>query len=275
MLDRFDKYRPLPKYPTYPPYHTGFYLENYFYNYFISNNIKTNRIYIPINWTTCYIENKTDGLQEILDSLDQSLSYFTVSQHDDAIKEKLPKNTKSFCAGGNSGGIPIPLVCSNIPLTDIPTKTDRDLLCSFYGSITHPIRQKLVNQFKNKPNTIIHGHSWSININKNDYFNYVNTAVRSKFLLCPRGYGLQSFRQYESFQLGCVPVIITDNRFLPWEDELDWESFSIITNNINNLYEILQNISDKKYNDMLMIGQKLYNNYFTLEATCKNIIKRL
>lgn len=273
----FEKYQPLPTYPNYPPYHTGMYLEEYFYNYLITNNIKINKIYIPVSWTTCYIQKNIDGLQSLLDSLDSNLSYFTVSQHDDAIKEKLPKNTITFCAGGNRGGIPIPLICSPIPSEDIKRYSfdKKDLLYSFIGSITHPIRSQMLKNLYNKPNSIIEISKWSIDVTKNRYKRYIEVSSRSKFLLCPRGYGLNSFRLYESFQLGCVPVIITDKRFLPWEDELDWSSFSVIVNDTTNLEYQLKNISNKKYQDMLLIGKKIYQKYFTMDALCKNIIKRV
>lgn len=277
LYTKFQQFRPLPTYTNYPPYHTGLYLEDYFYHYINTNNIVLNRIFIPVSWTTCYIENKTHGLQEALNTLDPSLSYFTVSQHDDAIKEKLPKNTLKFCAGGNNGGIPIPLICSPIPSEDIEkySSNKKDLLYSFIGSITHYTRSKMLKDLYNKPNSIIEISKWSINVYRNRYERYLQIALRSKFLLCPRGYGLNSFRLYESFQLGCVPVIITNQRFLPWEDELDWNNFAIIVNDSNNLENQLQNITEEKYQKMLSIGKKVYENYFTLDALCKNIIKRV
>lgn len=275
----FSDYRIEPTYPTYPHYHRGLYLEDYFLNYYYSNNIQTERILIPVSWTSCYNQGKTSGLQNLLDNLDQDKLYFTVSQHDDAIKEKLPKNTISFCAGGNKGGIPIPLVCSPLTLKDLIDTVyidfKKDLLCSFYGSNTHPIRLQLLKDLEGKPNTIIKNKPWRNKITDKDFLSYIQYAVRSKFLLCPRGYGLNSFRLYESFQLGCVPVIISNKRFLPWEDELDWSKFSIFVTNTKNLYQTLEKISDAKYNEMLSIGQKLYKDYFSMDGVCKQIIKRL
>lgn len=278
MNPNFKQYQLTPSYSPYPPYHSGDYLETYFYKYLIENNIKTKRIFIPISWTACYLENKTDGLQKLLDSLDNNKSYFVVSQHDDAVKEKLPDDTVRFCAGGNRGGIPIPLVCSPIPKQDIIkySSQNRDLLCSFSGSITHSIRLKLVNVFNNLQDVSIqYNDYWTRNISKERYYEYITTALRSRFLLCPRGYGLNSFRLYESFQLGCVPVVISDKNFLPWEDELNWDSFAVINNDIENLYELLSSISINQYQDLLNNGKKIYENYFSLYGTCNQIIKRI
>lgn len=277
MLKIFKEYRPSPEYPTYPPYHAGFYLEDYFYEWYYKNNITTERILIPVSWTTCYIDKKTNGLQELLDKLDNSKKYFTICQYDDGIKERLPKDTLQFNAGGNSGGIPIPLVCSKIPNSDIEKykSQSRDLLCSFSGSITHQIRAILCVCLRDKPSCCLQIKNWSPSVDKNEYENYLSIATRSKFLLCPRGYGLNSFRLYEAFQLGCVPVIITDKLFLPWIDELNWEDFAIISQDIKNLYFLLENISEADYNSMLMVGQRLYEDYFTLDGVCKQIYKRL
>lgn len=272
-----EKYRPSPSYATYPPYHKGLYLEDYFYRYYLNLSKSINRLFIPVSWTTCYIENKTYGLQETLDGLDRNSSYFTVSQHDDAIKERLPQDTLKFCAGGNNGGIPIPLVCSKIPQEDIKLyKTNkRDLLCSFVGSNTHPIRESLYKNLKNKPMTSIRLHEWSLSVHRSHYESYIYDALRSKFLLCPRGYGLNSFRLYESFQLGCVPVVITDQKFLPWTDELDWNSFAIITADTKYLYDILISINNETYERMILTGKKIYDEYFTLDGVCEQIIKRV
>lgn len=277
LIDEFNEFRPIPEYPTYPPYHSGLYMEDYFYNWYYTNNIESERILIPVSWTTCYIDKKTNGLQEKLNALDKSKKYFTICQYDDGIKETLPPDTIQFNAGGNSGGIPIPLVCSKIPNEDIERyKVDeKDILCSFSGSLTHPIRRSLYIHLKDKPNCVIQLKNWTPRVEENQYANYLAMASRSKFLLCPRGYGLNSFRLYEAFQLGCVPVIITDKPFIPWEDELNWNEFSIISNNLENLYFLLENICESNYNKMLEVGQGLYENYFSLDGICKQIRKKI
>lgn len=276
MLEKiFEGYRPTPSYPTYPPYHTGLYLEDYFYDWYYKNDIDTQRILIPVSWTTCYIESRDSGLQEILDSLDQSKKYFSVCQFDDGIKHSLPKDTIQFNAGGNSGGIPVPLICSKIPAEDIEKfKSEKTKLCSFTGSLTHPIRSKMYNEFIDKSDCEIFVKQWNASVKENEYESYLSSALKSKFLLCPRGYGLNSFRLYEAFQLGCVPVIISDNMFLPWEDELDWSEFSVLANNCERLHFNLENISDSSYNTMLEVGQQLFKDYFSLEGMCKQIVKR-
>ena len=55
---------------------------------------------------------------------------------------------------------------------------------------------------------------------------YADIITRSKFVLCPRGYGSSgSFRVFETMQSGRVPVIISD-RWVPWSN-IEWSKFSL------------------------------------------------
>tara|TARA_R100000388_G_scaffold89604_1_gene70455 strand:- start:86 stop:1000 length:915 start_codon:yes stop_codon:yes gene_type:complete len=281
-ITEFDKYRVQANHGPYPPYHTGLYLEDYFYDMYHPMQETMwplrpagKRKYIPVAWTACYNNNYTDGLQDLLDKLNPNDQYFTVSQHDDAIKERLPKDTLCFNAGGNAGGIPIPLVCSKIP--NPPEHVSNEILCSFVGSITHPVRSMMYEVLKDKSDCFLYTKNWHPEVKNEEKDLFLSTASKSKFLLCPRGYGLNSFRLYEAFQLGCVPVVITDKPFLPWQDELVWSDFAIIIlpQQIENMYDILKGISDQSYDKMLKTGQALYEDYFTLKGTCRQILKRL
>ena len=275
----FHTYRPAPTYPTYPPYHTGLYLEDYFYQHYKDHTHDLKRRYLPIFWTTCYIENKTHGLQNLINSLPAEEKYFTVSQHDDAIKETINIDLINFGAGGNKRTLKtyaIPLVCSEIPKRYIRTNP-KDILASFVGSNTHPIRNTISNMFRGDDRIAVISNQWSPSVDEDSLNRFCEISSRSRFMLCPRGYGLNSFRLYESFQLGCVPVILTDEPYLPWADELDWSKFSItiLDSQFDQLIDILTEISESTYREMIHEGQKAYQSHFTLDAVCHNIIKRL
>ena len=51
----------------------------------------------------------------------------------------------------------------------------------------------------------------------------------SYFALCPRGYGVTSYRLYEAFEFGVVPVYISreDEYYLPFEDIVDWDKLCV------------------------------------------------
>lgn len=279
MIYTRDDLRPVPIYPVYPPYHIGDYIEDFFYKKFIEENPTVARDYIALSWTTLYCQNQDTGIQNFLNSLDQSKSYFTVCQHDDAPRHSLPPNTLCFSAGGNVSGpniIPIPLICSELS-KELILKEEKQYTASFVGSATHPIRIKMAQILFGKIDYQIWLKNWSPSVDKPDFKLFLELASKSKYMLCPRGYGLNSFRLYEAFQLNCVPVIITDKSYLPWQDELNWSEFSILIdeNNLSHIDEILKNIDDEQYNKLLTTGKNLYSSYFTLNGMYDNIIKRL
>lgn len=279
MIHTRNDLRPVPTYPVYPPYHIGDYIEDFFYKKFIEESPTVARDYIALSWTTLYCQNQDPGIQNFLNSLDQSKSYFTVCQHDDAPRHSLPPNTLCFSAGGNVSGsniIPIPLICSELS-KELILKEEKQYIASFVGSATHPIRIKMAQILFGKSDYQIWLKNWSPSVDKPDFKLFLELASKSKYMLCPRGYGLNSFRLYEAFQLNCVPVIITDKSYLPWQDELNWSEFSILIdeNNLSHIDEILKNIDDEQYNKLLTTGKNLYSSYFTLNGMYDNIIKRL
>lgn len=271
IIDMFKDFRPPPEYPTYPPYHVGPYLEEYFFYYFANLKEAVDRYYIPIYWTNCYLNNKTNGLQESINRLDPNKKYFTISQHDDGIKESLPIDTLCFNAGGNGGGIPIPLICSPLPAYQTKPK---DIFCSFVGSITHPIREK-INRTLIDSKYLIHSHPWSPKIRDESLRFFIEITSRSVFCLCPRGYGRTSFRLYEAMQLGSVPVYVYDAKWCPFEEEIDWPTFCILIheNNISDIDSILSRVSPSKINEMQQNLRPIWRDNFTMKSTSQKIIK--
>jgi hypothetical protein len=270
-----DIYRPSPQYPTYPPYHTGLYLEDYFYEWSKGKTFK--REYIPIFWTTLYCDNHMISIQNILDRLPQDREYFTICQHDDAPKERLPRGTKVFASGGRNlvpNMVQLPSICSKIP-NPILNKP-RDIFASFIGVHTHPIRNKMMNVISNYAD--YHAKMIITHEDRIQNFNtFKDITERSKFTLCPRGYGRSSLRLYECMQLGSVPVYISDYHYLPFTDELDWSKFCVLVNEnqLPNIDTILRSIDDDQYESMKKYAQQIYDKYFTLLGVCEQIEKRI
>jgi hypothetical protein len=286
VLMNNDALRPASISPTYPPYHTGEYIEEYFFKRWNEENIQTDRQYIDVFWTNNFCNSMFAGqqyenVQEQLDSvLSSNGKYFTVSQFDDGPFEKFPEDTLIFSAGGNREGdniIPIPLICGSIPKELIPNK-EKTILASFVGSRnTHPIRMDMCNHLSGKEGYEISAGNWSTTVPMDNFKKFLDITCSSKFGLAPRGYGKSSFRMYEILQLGTVPVYISDVHYLPWSDELDWNEFCVPVNEdeIEDIDAILKSIDDVEYNDLLENGKKVYEEYFTLEGMFKNIIKRI
>ena len=56
---------------------------------------------------------------------------------------------------------------------------------------------------------------------------YARSITASKFVLCPRGYGPNSVRMYETLALGRIPIIISDGFKLPLEQQIPYKKFCI------------------------------------------------
>lgn len=274
-----EEFRFKSSYPEYPPYHKGLYLEEYFYKYYTENLIDTNYYYLPIFWTFCYNEQKDKNIQNVLNKLDPQYIYFTVSQHDDAIKEKHNLKIINFAAGGRNGGVPIPLIASPIPKPQ--KEINKTILCSFVG--TYSAAQGII---RNKLYEIYHKDSdfyfskptlWSPIIKNEQINEFIHITNASEFTLCPRGYGLQSFRFYESIQLNSIPIFVYNQEWFPFSDIIDWDSFCIRIHekDIHNIKKIIKTKTKEDKEKMLINAKNIYEKFFTIESTTKTIIKKL
>jgi hypothetical protein len=61
---------------------------------------------------------------------------------------------------------------------------------------------------------MIHSGGWTPDVNVNLQLVFINTTLESKFALAPRGYGRGSFRFFECFQLGTIPIYIWNDIWL-------------------------------------------------------------
>jgi hypothetical protein len=285
----------VPNKDKYPPFKNGLYMEEYFLKYIIDKNIITKRKYIPALWTNFQIEHWFNSYKHIMQQvLDEYIKenpsengYFTIVQYDDGPLLQLPENTIVY--GACSGNIPLPLIYQDINYTldKIPKKNykDKHILCSFVGSITGKgnsptVRESMIMTLKNNKNFIIDQTSnWTSVINEQKQNNFITTTINSKFALAPRGYGRSSFRFFEILKLGTIPIYIWDDiEWLPYKDTnvINYSAFciSIHISNINLLEEILNNIDETKYNNMLIEYNKI-KEWFELEGMCKYIIDSL
>lgn len=300
IILKTKKFRPSSNYISYPPYHSGPFIEEYFYNYYINNNIIIDKIYLPIFWTNInnnsyYNGNKRIKFEKFLSTLDNNYKYFTVCQHedltDDAILnttptdeslKKLPSDILIFSGSGkitdkyeSNKIICIPHVVS--PIHNPILNKKRDIFCSFVGANTHPIRQELYDIYKNNKNFYFKMDKWDIKINKDKEMEFKDITERSIFTLCPRGNGPTSYRLWKVMQLGSIPVYIYDNKWIPWVDEIDWEDICIFIHcdEISYLDTYLMNISNKRINDMIRNIKNIYDKYFTLESVCEMIVRKI
>lgn len=274
---------------NYPPFKNGRHIDEFFLDYSIQNNLrydKTGRMYIPAFWTA--IENNfkepysmeamQKSLNEYIEKNKCDKGYFTISLSSAEPLLKLPPNTIVYDA--SFGNAPIPLIYEDNThkLERIPKKQFRDkkILCSFVGRMTHDVRRITYETYKNNKKFVFSiENEWNVNINNNKQDEFVNTTLNSKFCLAPRGFGRSSFRFYEAYLLGAIPVYVYDD--IPWIsylDIIDYSKCCVIINikDIKNLEKILENINETKYNEMLMNCKKY--KIFDMEFFVKYIYSK-
>jgi exostosin family protein len=120
-----------------------------------------------------------------------------------------------------------------LPNAPAVSTEDPDLLFSFRGSRTHPIRNDVL--------TLRHARALVEDAGDINFFavrdaasdarferarvTYGEMILRSKFVLCPRGRGPASFRLYEALAAERVPVIISDDWLPP--PRVDWNRCAV------------------------------------------------
>ena len=279
-----------PNKDTYPPFKNGLYLEEYFCKYITNNHIQTKRKYIPALWTNFQIEGwfkskkneMQSALNEWINRNPSSDGYFTIVQYDDGPLLTLPENT--IILGACSGNIPLPLIYEDRhnTLINMTKKTfqDKNILCSFVGNltanhITPNVRNVMYSELSNNPKfKMINSGGWTPNVNKTLQQIFIETTINSKFALAPRGYGRSSFRFFECFQLGTIPIYLwNDEEWLPFKDVIDYNKLciSIHISKINELENMLLSITETQYNEMFSYYNEI-KHLFQLQGMSEHIV---
>jgi hypothetical protein len=269
--------------PHYYIDYRGPWIEDVFYKHWAMERPKSEVHYLPIFWTDFYqwaqtqrysprmFDRINSEIRRILDAIAQSdRAYFTLLEYDHTIWDwhLFPENVVVYSAGGN-GDVPIPLLKGSPPYEE---PVVRDIEVSFLGRL----------------NTEGHGGSGTVRQRMHAamkdvaYFglspDWRDIMRRSEFSLCPRGLGRTSFRLYEAMSVGSIPIYIWDDvEWLPWQDELDWSEFaiSVPASEVGTLPERIAALSAAERTRMRSRLRDLYDDYFTLEGTCRQIVKRV
>ena len=160
-------------------------------------------------------------------------------------------------------GVEIPLLC--MPHS-YKWNGRKSIFASFIGKRTHSIREHVFN-IKDKDFYISEADH-----NINDFCDII---AHSLFGLCPRGYGLNSFRIAECMQYETIPVYISDEFIMPFG--LDFSKFGVIIpeKEVHNIHDILKSYNYVQIIEMQEKISEVYKEYFTYEGAFNNIKKTL
>ena len=176
---------------------------------------------------------------------------------------------------------PLPFFVYQFPSNAQKNIIDAQYDICFQGcSINHQTREKMVQKLKliSEKNIYLeenkkyfysqHTSPDDIAIEKNRYF---YNMLDSKFIMCPRGAGMNSARFFESIWAGRIPVLIADDARLPLEKIIPWNDLIVrVGEDEMNIEEKIQEFLNK-HNIITVSEQlmKLSREYFQLN----NIIK--
>ena len=283
---------------TYPICSSGKNMEEIFFELSSNHNWKnkdSKYIYLPIFWSSYYVihgyDSSMKNLYEYLKSLDTTKKYFTIVQSAVGVfVDNEYDNILVFSAGGGGinkknnsikkikfngwerevfngeiGNFILPLLYLPFPINFFLKK---DILCSFVGRFdTHPCRITMRDKFKNNSSYLL--------METTHYDEYINIMNRSKFGLCPRGYGYTSFRIFETIMCETIPIYIWENNItLPMNDEIEWSKICIIINS-NELDKIPNLIENFDCDNALKIINNIKYKFFNFNYLCDYIINKL
>ncbi|OZJ04862.1 hypothetical protein BZG36_02624 [Bifiguratus adelaidae] len=134
--------------------------------------------------------------------------------------------------------------------TGMPLQGERDLLGLFRGccadtkpddAYSNGIRSLLFGELRNSPDYSIE-QEW-------DGEQYAALLSRAKYGITPMGYTLDTTRVWEYLAFGVVPVVIADGIVHPFEDDIDWDAFTvrIPRDQAHRIDEMLRSISNEEY----------------------------
>ncbi|CAN6477944.1 unnamed protein product [Victoria cruziana] len=194
---------------------------------------------------------------------------YTTKEH-----EELRYNTiKALCNADVSEGFFVPGKDVSLPETKInapmnPLKglggkhvSQRTILAFFAGKMHGRVRPELLKYWKGKDEDLkIYG---PLPKHVSRKMSYIQHMKSSKYCICPMGYEVNSPRIVEAIYYECVPVIIADNFVLPFNDILNWRTFSVIVaeKDIPKLKDILRAIPFRHYMALQMNVKKVQKHF--------------
>lgn len=228
------------------------------------------RVYLRIHWTSYHVNNNYGNdltaikeLQDYVDSLPKIYKYWTIVQYDNGVLVDFKDLDVLVFNMSKKEGIEIPLLC-------MPHSYQWDgiknIYASFIGTNTHPIRENVFN---------IQNPDYYISKEQHDVNRFCDVISHSIFGLCPRGYGLNSFRIAECLQYETIPVYISDE-FVNCFDA-NFEDYGVIieAKDAHRIVPILNSVSDIEIVEKQLKIKEIYNKYYTYQGALLNILNKL
>jgi Exostosin family len=137
-----------------------------------------------------------------------------------------------------------------------------EFLFSFLGRVaTHPVRRK-IRSLDSASTPCLDAADGPKRFPCFDYSKtYAQLLGRSRFILCPRGFGASSIRMFEAMSFGRVPVIISD----AWQPPpgIPWREFSVVIpeSDVSGIPVVLERL-ESKAQPMGQLARQVFDAHF-------------
>ena len=157
----------------------------------------------------------------------------------------------------------------------------RPLLCSFKGVDSHPCRKPLYALHNGEDIVCIDAtaerqpEALQKMLGRAD-FEYPDLTSASKFVLCPRGDDVYSFRFVEALSCGAVPVISGDGWVLPFSELLDYATFCVLMAEADAAHTAtrLRTIGPPELRALQAEGRRVFDAHFaTIERQLETLLQ--
>jgi len=88
---------------------------------------------------------------------------------------------------------------------------------------------------------------------------FLRKIAQAKFVFAPRGMGSSSFRLYQSFMAGSVPIVTGMNDY-PFSEQVDWDTMCL-RGKLHDLPALIKQSKSLDYQTYCDNGKKFWDNY--------------
>jgi hypothetical protein len=174
---------------------------------------------------------------------------------------------------------------------------DKDLSLSFCGKQDNNMfRLQIIDSIKNlKYSDFIIREHWAndptipVALNSSSSYNlgpdkkskkeFIDNIERNLYGLCVRGVNNSSYRLYELFMMGRIPVFLDTDCNLPFENEIPYKTNTVFIKNFDNIDHEIRNFHDSHTEEELLNIQKqnreIWLKYFRVDGNYKQTKKLL
>ena len=158
-----------------------------------------------------------------------------------------------------------PLAANPVALT--PEERDslsdcsaRPFLVTFIGNTRSEVRKSLVKLHDGKTLWLMNK-----NVRVKGEPTYRSSLATARFGAVPRGDNLFSYRLAEVMSAGAVPVVLSDGWVIPFAEVVNVTEFAVVVEegDVDNLVDILRNITEERRCSMAKMALHLYENYMS------------